>query len=94
MILGYLCYVLSGAFTVCAIAHSITSLFPHRGLLYYSTDPEDTPRVVNPHDEELKYQILYEAHNSPVAGHLGREKIYGSVSRHYWWSKLYMWTKT
>ncbi|KAG3231132.1 hypothetical protein PI124_g23773 [Phytophthora idaei] len=24
------------------------------GLLYYSTDPEDTPRVVVPHDEDLK----------------------------------------
>ncbi|OWY92302.1 Retroelement [Phytophthora megakarya] len=44
------------------------------GLLYYSTDPEDTPRVMVPHDEELKSRILYEAHDSPVAGHLGREK--------------------
>ncbi|OWZ19576.1 Pol Polyprotein [Phytophthora megakarya] len=64
------------------------------GLLYYSTDPEDTPRVMIPQDEELKYRILYEAHDSTVAGHLGREKTYSSVSRHYWRPKLYKWVKT
>ena len=57
------------------------------GLLYYSTGPEDQPRVVVPHDEDLKYRILYEAHNTPVGGHLGREKTHGSVSTHYWWPK-------
>ncbi|KAG3124605.1 hypothetical protein PI126_g23168 [Phytophthora idaei] len=59
------------------------------GLLYYSTDPEDAPRVVVPHDEDLKYRILYEVHDTPVGGHLGREKTYGSVSTMYWW--LYKW---
>ncbi|OWY92540.1 LOW QUALITY PROTEIN: RxLR effector protein [Phytophthora megakarya] len=54
------------------------------GLLYYSTDPEDTPRVVVPHDEDLKYRILYEVHDTPVGGHLGRENTYGSVSQLYW----------
>ncbi|GMG18412.1 unnamed protein product [Phytophthora fragariaefolia] len=32
------------------------------GLLYYSTGSDDPPRVVVPHDEDLKYRILYEAH--------------------------------
>ncbi|KAG2895375.1 hypothetical protein PC117_g23273 [Phytophthora cactorum] len=61
------------------------------GLLYYSPDPEDEPRVVVPHDEDLKYRILYEVHDTPVGGHLGREKTYDSVSTMYWWPKLYKW---
>ncbi|KAG3055024.1 hypothetical protein PI125_g25776 [Phytophthora idaei] len=64
------------------------------GLLYYSTDPKDVPRVVVPHDEDLKYRILYEVHDTPVGGHLGREKTYGSVSTMYWWPKLYKWVGT
>ena len=64
------------------------------GLLCYSTDVEDTPRIVIPHDEELKYRILFEAHDTNVSGHLGREKTYGSVSQTYWWPKLYKWVST
>jgi hypothetical protein len=54
------------------------------GLLYYSTGAEETPRVVVPHDEDLKYRILYEAHDAAISGHLGRERTYSSVSRTYW----------
>jgi hypothetical protein len=54
------------------------------GLLYYSTGAADTPRVVVPHDEDLKYRILYEAHDAALSAHLGREKTYSSVSRTYW----------
>ena len=64
------------------------------GLLCYSTDAADTPRIVVPHDEELKYRILFEAHDSALSGHLGREKTYGSVSQSYWWPKLYKWVST
>ena len=56
-----------------------------QGLLCYSTDMEDTPRIVAPHDEDLKYRILYEANDTALSGHLGREKTYGSVSQTYWW---------
>ena len=65
-----------------------------QGLLCYSTDVEDIPRIVVPHDEELKYRILYEAHDTALSGHLGREKTYGSVSQCYWWPKLYKWVST
>ena len=34
------------------------------GLLCYRTDIEDNPRIAVPHDEELKYRILYEAHDT------------------------------
>ncbi|KAG3147925.1 hypothetical protein PI126_g12680 [Phytophthora idaei] len=63
-------------------------------LLYYSTDSEDAPRVVVRHDEDVKYRVLYEVHDTPVGGHLGREKTYGSVSTIYWWPKLYKWVDT
>ena len=65
-----------------------------QGMLCYSTDMEDTPRIVVHYDEELKYRILYEAHDTAVSGHLGREKTYSSVSQYYWWPKLYKWVST
>ncbi|GMF26751.1 unnamed protein product [Phytophthora fragariaefolia] len=64
------------------------------GLLYYRTGTDDPPRVVVPHDEDLKYHILYEAHDTPAGGYLGREKTYSSVSLHYWWFNLYKWVGT
>ena len=65
-----------------------------QGLLYYSTDVADPPRVVVPHDEDLKYRILYEVHDTAIGGHLGREKTYGGVCQSYWWPKLYKWVST
>ena len=50
------------------------------GLLCYRTYIEDNPRIAVPHDEELEYRILYEAHDTALSGHLGREKTYSSVS--------------
>ena len=64
------------------------------GLLCYRTDAADTPRIVVPHDEELKYRILFEVHDTAISGHLGREKTYGLVSQIYWWPKLYKWVST
>ena len=34
------------------------------GLLCYRTDIEDNPRIAVPLDEELKYRIFYEAHET------------------------------
>ena len=50
-------------------------------LLCYRTDIEDNSRIAVLHDEELKYRILYEAHDTALSGHLGREKTYSSVSQ-------------
>ena len=47
------------------------------------------PRIVVPHDEALKYRILYEANDTAVSGHLGREKTYRSLSQFYRWPELY-----
>ena len=50
------------------------------GLLCYRTDAADTPRIIGSHDEKLKYRILYEAHDTALSVHLGRENTYSSVS--------------
>ncbi|POM69493.1 Inositol-3-phosphate synthase [Phytophthora palmivora] len=62
------------------------------GLLHYRVDPRDPPRVVVPNDEDLKYDILLEAHDAPISGHLGREKTYLlMVSQTFWWPRMYKW---
>ena len=47
-----------------------------------------------PHDEDLKYRILYDAHDTFIDGHFGREKTYGMVCQSYWCPKLYKWVRT
>ena len=53
------------------------------GLLCYRTDVADTARIVVPHDEDLKYRILFEAHGTALSEQLGRKKTYSSVSQHW-----------
>ncbi|KAG2826672.1 hypothetical protein PC112_g9191 [Phytophthora cactorum] len=61
------------------------------GLLYYRVEPHEPPRVVVPNDEDLKFDILQEAHDAPSSGHLGREKTFLSVSQAFWWTHMYKW---
>ena len=63
-------------------------------MLYYCSDAADPPRIMVPHEEGFKYRILYEAHDTAIGGHFGREKIYGMVCQTYWWSKVYKWVST
>ncbi|KAE9170642.1 hypothetical protein PF004_g27809 [Phytophthora fragariae] len=60
------------------------------GLLYYQVDGSDEPRIV---DEDLRHRVLYEAHDTPLSGHLGRKKTYTSVARNFWWSHMYKWVR-
>ncbi|GMF52218.1 unnamed protein product [Phytophthora fragariaefolia] len=63
------------------------------GLLYYQVDVDDEPRIVVPNDEDLRHRVLYEAHDTPLSGHLGREKTYTSVARNFWWPHMYKWVR-
>ncbi|GMF47183.1 unnamed protein product [Phytophthora fragariaefolia] len=63
------------------------------GLLYYQVDGGDEPRIVVPNDEDLRHRVLYEAHDRPLSGHLGREKTYTSVARNFWWPHMYKWVR-
>ncbi|GMF50658.1 unnamed protein product [Phytophthora fragariaefolia] len=58
------------------------------GLLYYQVDVDDEPQLVVPDDEDLRYLVHYEAHDTPLSGHLGREKAYTSVARNFWWPHM------
>uniref|UniRef100_H3H7S3 Reverse transcriptase domain-containing protein n=1 Tax=Phytophthora ramorum TaxID=164328 RepID=H3H7S3_PHYRM len=64
------------------------------GLLHYRVDPANPPRIVVPNEEDLKYDILQEAHDVPSSGHLGREKTFLSVSQVFWWAHMYKWVVT
>ncbi|GMG16297.1 unnamed protein product [Phytophthora fragariaefolia] len=63
------------------------------GLLYYQVDGGDELRIVVPNVEDLRHRVLYEAHDTPHSGHLGREKTYTSVARNFWWSHMYKWVR-
>ncbi|KAG2877754.1 hypothetical protein PC114_g23480 [Phytophthora cactorum] len=40
----------------------------------YQVDRVDAPRIVIPLDDDLRARIIHEFHDTPSAGHLGREK--------------------
>ncbi|POM62201.1 LOW QUALITY PROTEIN: reverse transcriptase [Phytophthora palmivora] len=56
------------------------------GLLHYRT-----PEILLGLSFHLKYDILLEAHDAPISGHLGREKTYRAVSQTFWWPHMYKW---
>ena len=45
-------------------------------------------RICVPNDEEIKKQILYEAHNTPYAMHPGTTKMYRDLKKHFWWPRM------
>ncbi|KAG4038927.1 hypothetical protein PC123_g25517 [Phytophthora cactorum] len=61
------------------------------GLLDYRVEPHEPPRVVVANDEDLKFDILQEAHDAPSSGHLGHEKTFLSVSQAFWRTHMYKW---
>ncbi|KAF1329364.1 Pol protein, partial [Globisporangium splendens] len=63
----------------------------HEGVLLYSTNDDDAQRIVVSNEEDLKTQILFEYHDAPFAGHLGREKTYVSLACDFYWPKQYKW---
>ncbi|GMF16478.1 unnamed protein product [Phytophthora fragariaefolia] len=63
------------------------------GLLYYQVNGGDEPRIVVPNNEDLHHRVLYEAHDTLLSGHLGREKTYTFVARNFWWPHMYKWVR-
>ena len=59
------------------------------GLLFYQNAPTDPRRIVVPANEEIRYNILYEYHDTPTAGHLGRDKTLSAVSKLFWWNNMH-----
>lgn len=42
-----------------------------------------------PADGGLRHDLLREAHDSPLAGHLGREKTHDRLGRHFYWPRMH-----
>ena len=42
-------------------------------------------RLCVPDREDLRKEILDEAHNAPYAMHPGTTKMYNTLKQHYWW---------
>jgi Integrase zinc binding domain/Chromo (CHRromatin Organisation MOdifier) domain len=59
------------------------------GLLLYQNTPTESKRVVVPANEELRHNIVFEHHDTPVAGHLGRDKTQHAVARSFWWNNMH-----
>jgi hypothetical protein len=57
-------------------------LLKHKGL-WWKDD-----RLVIPDIASIKDKILHLCHDSPYAGHIGRNKAYDLVARSYWWPGL------
>jgi hypothetical protein len=65
----------------------------HEGLLLYRDTDGNAQRIVVPEDEDLKLRILFEYHDAPLAGHLGREKTYLLLARDFYWPRQYKWVR-
>src|SRR5580692_2853411 len=44
-----------------------------------------------PTNEQLRHEVLSQYHDSPMAGHPGRDNTIALVSQHYWWPKMNTW---
>ena len=42
-------------------------------------------RICVPDNDNLRREILDEAHNAPYAMHPGTTKMYNTMKPHYWW---------
>ncbi|KAF1319500.1 Pol protein, partial [Globisporangium splendens] len=65
----------------------------HNELLYYAVDEGDPARIVVPNDEGLRHRLLYEYHDGPSSGHLGREETFLNLPRDYYWPHMYKWVR-
>ncbi|KAG6618361.1 reverse transcriptase [Phytophthora cinnamomi] len=65
----------------------------HDGLLRYNAVDDNADRVVVPNDHDLRLRIMYEYHDAPTAGHLGREKTYVLLTRDFYWHHQYKWVR-
>ena len=41
----------------------------------------------------LRWELMAQFHNSPTAGHPGRDNTLALVSQHYWWPRMNTWVE-
>ena len=56
--------------------------------LLYLID-KDRFRLVIPKNEEIRNEIIRRNHDIPLSGHLGQDKTYERIARHYYWNRMY-----
>ncbi len=62
--------------------------FAESGDLLFFVEGEKPPRLYIP-SMNLRSQVLKECHDTPIVGHLGRDKTIEAVSRLYYWPTLH-----
>ena len=60
------------------------------GILFYRKSPKDkaSARIFVPEDMALRYNIIYEHHDTAFQGHFGRIKTAERIRRHFYWPNL------
>ena len=56
-------------------------------LYYLDTRHRNQKRVVVP--KQLQKQIMEESHSGPMAGHFSGQRLYNTLSQHWWWEGMY-----
>ena len=49
---------------------------------------KNTNHLAIPDDKTLKAKILFEFHDTPIAGHIGIDKTYTAISQQFYWPKM------
>ena len=57
-------------------------------LLYYKLTGELTQRLALVVPKSLRANLLHQAHDSPISGHLGRDKTWKRLKSHFYWPGL------
>jgi len=55
----------------------------HRGVLFYTAG--DARRIYVPAQSGLRERLMWEHHDNPLSGHLGRDKTIEHLSRRFYW---------
>ena len=81
-------------FTKKALEHlsKSTQTEPHAGLQHFSTTPSGLlvykHLIYVPRCKKLQLRLLYEHHDTPIAGHFGIAKTFELLSRKFYWPNL------
>lgn len=73
------------------LSHATQSSVPFRvvqGLLCYQVTESASPRLYIPAAGNLQTDLIWEAHNPAVSGHLGRDKTLDRLHRDYYWPNM------
>lgn len=73
------------------LSHATDTSSPFRivqGLLCYQAKDSATPRLYIPAAGNLQVDLIWEAHNPAVSGHLGRDKTLDRLQRDYYWPAM------